>query len=152
MLVIGIGNEMRGDDAAAIHAVRRIRGFNLDHLTAIEHSGDGAWLMELWKHQTDVIVIDAARSESAPGTIHRYEAHRRPLPSDVFGFSTHMVGLSEAIELSRALGELPESLIVYGIEGKTFEINHPMSLEVRFAIDEIVHEICERSIAHETSA
>jgi hydrogenase maturation protease len=147
MLVIGIGNEMRGDDAAGLHAVRRIRGLNLPEINAIEHSGEGSWLMEMWKNQSEVIVIDATQSESTPGTIHRYEAHRHSLPADTFGLSTHMIGLAEAIELSRALGELPKTLIVYGIEGKTFEFNHPLSREASFAINAVVNAIAE-SLSH----
>jgi hydrogenase maturation protease len=143
MLVIGIGNELRGDDAAGIYAARRIREQNLPDVAAIENSGDGARLMEMWKNQDKVIVFDAAQSEAAPGTLHRYEAHRHSLPADIFGFSTHTIGLAEAIELSRALGELPKSLIVYGIEAKNFEMDHPISPEVHAAIDMLVKETTE---------
>jgi hydrogenase maturation protease len=135
MLIIGIGNEMRGDDAAGLIAARRIQDLNLPGITVVEHSGEGASLMETWKNQEEVIVIDAARSKCIAGTIHRYDAHRDSLPADVFAFSTHVLGLAQAIELSRSLGTLPKTLIVYGIEGNDFELNHTISQEVQSAID-----------------
>jgi hydrogenase maturation protease len=42
------------------------------------------------------------------------------LPAQLRGASTHAFGLAEAVELGRALGRLPERLVVYGIEGESF--------------------------------
>jgi hydrogenase maturation protease len=100
-------------------------------------------LMELWKNEAEVIVIDAARSGSPPGTIHRFEAHRDVFPPDVLLFSTHLMGLPEAIELSRALGELPKTLIVYGIEGKSFEINQPISPKASLGVGRFINATAE---------
>jgi len=141
MLIIGVGNEMRGDDGAGIRVARRIREQKLPNLTVLEHSGEGTSLMEAWKHRNQVIVIDAAHSDSPPGTIHRYEIHQKPLPSNLFRFSTHTFGIAEAIELSRALHELPASIIVYGIEAKAFDTGSALSPEVQSAIDFVVDEI-----------
>ena len=132
MLIIGVGNEMRGDDAAGLVAAR---AFHALGVSAVESDGDAASLMQLWKNQPEVIVIDATRSGALPGTIHRFDAHLEPLPAAMFGFSTHRVGLPEAVELSRVLGELPAKLIVYGIEGESFEINRTISPRVQVAAE-----------------
>jgi hydrogenase maturation protease len=150
MLVIGIGNEMRADDGAGIYAVRKIREKHLPDVKAMEHSGEGTSLIELWKHQDQVIVIDAASSGSQPGTIHRYEAHRKSLPANLFRFSTHTLGLAEAIELSRVLRELPASLIVYGIEANTFDTGSALSPEVHSAIDIVLNEIISEKETNRT--
>ena len=45
----------------------------------------------------------------------------QPLPAHFAHTSTHAFGVAEAIELARALRQLPSSLVVYGVEGTTFE-------------------------------
>ncbi|HXG91676.1 MAG TPA: hydrogenase maturation protease [Blastocatellia bacterium] len=77
--------------------------------------------MEAWSGANRVVIIDAARSGAAPGTIHQLDAHAQRMPERFFHYSTHAFSLAEAIDLARALGQLPSDLIVYSIEGKTFE-------------------------------
>jgi hydrogenase maturation protease len=47
--------------------------------------------------------------------------------------STHRLGLAEALELARALGRLPSSIVVHGIEGARFGPGLPLSPEVASA-------------------
>jgi hydrogenase maturation protease len=51
--------------------------------------------------------------------------------------------LAEAIGLARALNQLPNKLVAYGIEGKNFESGAALSTEVRAAVDEVVSRIRE---------
>ncbi len=111
------------------------------HVTVIEASGEGATLMEAWKGYERVIVIDATSSGSSPGTIHRFEAHREPLPARFFHYSTHAFSVAEAIEMARALGHLPPEIIVYGIEGKHFVAGEGFSPEVENAASLVVDRV-----------
>ena len=133
-VIIGMGNEYRGDDAAGLIVARRLGG------GAIESSGDGAALIEAWRGAEVVIVIDAARSGAPAGTIHRFDARERELPREAFA-STHAFGLAEAVELSRALGELPPRMIVYAVEGAGFDAGAGLSPEVERAIGVLVERI-----------
>lgn len=93
-----------------------------------EESGDGARLMELWKGFDVVVLIDAVKSGAGPGTVHRFEAHASPLPILLFQeSSTHLFGIPHAIELARAMNQLPAKLFVYGIEGECFDEGTEMS-------------------------
>src|SRR5262245_29698091 len=103
-LIIGIGNEYRGDDAAGLVVARRLRVIAAGSGTVIEQSGDGASLMEAWQGAGAVFVIDAAVSGAAPGTIRRFDAGARQIPKGPFRRSTHAFSLAEAVELARAMG------------------------------------------------
>ena len=135
-LIIGIGNEYRGDDAAGLIAARRLKERLADSVTVLEQGGDGAALMEVWRGAETVIIIDAATSGAPPGTILRFEANARQIPQETFRCSTHAFGVVEAIELARALGRLPRRLVVYGIEGKNFAAGARLSTEVEQAVGE----------------
>jgi hydrogenase maturation protease len=141
LLIIGIGNAYRGDDAVGLAAARKLKEEGLPGLVVIEESGDGAALMELWKDAEAVIVVDAIQSGAEPGTVHRFDAHARPIPTELFRCSTHAFGLAEAIELARALDQLPPRLMVYGIEGKHFEAGMGLSSEVERAAEDVVEQV-----------
>jgi hydrogenase maturation protease len=97
--------------------------------------------MEVWRGAETVIIIDAVASGAPPGAIHRFDAARRPIPKGAFPCSTHAFGVAEAIELSRALGEFPRCLVVYGIEGKNFATGVGLSPEVEKAACEAVRRV-----------
>ena len=64
------------------------------------------------------------------------------LPADFFRKPTSgEFGLAEAIELGRALGELPDRLTVYGIQTATLAPTDVLSEEVAKAADELAARI-----------
>jgi hydrogenase maturation protease len=143
ILVIGVGNAYGGDDAVGPIVVQRLKDRVLGYVTVIEHTGDGAALMELWIGAPSVIVIDAASSGAAPGAVRRFEAHLAPLPAKVFRHSTHAFGVPEAIEMSRALNQLPPRLIVFAIEGRNFAAGAGLSPDVENSIPIVIKQILE---------
>lgn len=139
ILIIGVGNEYRGDDAAGLLAARKLRNYDLKGIEVIENNGDGAELIEKWSGRKKVILIDAVQSGSKPGTIHEFSAPGFILPSELFKFSTHLFSVPQAIYLSASLGNLPQELTIYGIEAFSFESGTKLSAEVEIAVNNIVH-------------
>ncbi len=129
-LVIGTGNDHRGDDAVGLLVARRLR--TRPNLNAVvrEHNGDGTTLMEAWAGAKKVIIVDAAHSGAAPGTIYRFEVANDEVPTTLFSHCTHTFGVAEGIELARALKQLPPQLVLYGIEGARFDLGASLSNEV----------------------
>lgn len=141
--VIGVGERYRCDDAVGLAVAERLRA-SLDRSTIeiMTASGEGTDLMERWRGVDTAIVVDAVGSEDEPtGTIHRWEAHAGPLPTEIFPQSTHLFSLPQAIELARVFGELPRRLIVYGIVGADFRMGEGLSSTVRDTIDDVVRRI-----------
>lgn len=139
--VIGIGNEYRGDDALGLLVVRKLAERKLAGIEIIEASGEGTELIELMKDAPAAILVDAARSGAAAGTILRFEMGNSPLPGNFSAHSTHAFGIAEALEMARALNQLPPRLIVFGIEGQNFELGSEMSQEIRMGIEHAVDMI-----------
>lgn len=139
--VLGLGNEFRGDDGAGRVVARRLRETALPGVAVREESGEGAALMDAWKDADAVILVDAVQSGAAPGTIHRLDASRVPVPSRFFHYSTHAFSVAEAVELARALNQLPPRLIIYGVEGKDFAAGEKLSPEVAAAVDELLARV-----------
>jgi hydrogenase maturation protease len=87
----------------------------------------------------DLIIIDAVVRGAAVGTIHLW--HGIPPVSNRVAMSSHGMGLGEAMRLAKTLGRLPNTLRVYGIEGKTFEIGSPVSYEVHESVETLAWQI-----------
>ena len=134
---------MRGDDAVGLLAARRIRQEVGDHVEVIEAEMAGVDLVELMKGAHGAILIDAARSGQAPGTIHRLDASAGPIGGRIFPRSSHALGTVDALELGRAMGTLPAMVIIYGVEAGNVETGQPLSPQVAKALDEVVELIVQ---------
>ena len=138
--VVGVGNDMRGDDAVGLVVARNLREL-LPEADVIERSGEPADLLEALGDGVEaVVLVDAVSSGAPPGEVHRVDATEAALPFAASA-STHGLGLAETIELGRALGRLPARLLVYGIEGRTFEVGAPLSPEVARAAVAVAAEL-----------
>lgn len=133
MVVIGIGNAFRRDDGAGLAVARRLEG--RPDITVCSHHGEGTGLMALWRGRGRVVVIDAASSGAAPGTVLRLAADA--IPAEMRFFSSHAFGLAEAVAMARALGELPAEFTVIAIEGADFSAGEGLSEAVAAAVDEV---------------
>ena len=138
ILVIGVGNEYRSDDAVGLVVARRLRQLSLGNVTVIEESGEGTDLMESWKGADTVIIVDAASSGAKPGTIHRIDARAQRIPTGLLRYSTHAFSVGEAVELARAMNRLPPRMVVFGIEGERFDEGTVLSRAVQGSVDIVV--------------
>lgn len=139
-LVIGIGNEFRGDDAAGPTVARGIRSGE-----TLVRAGASVELVELWSGWDEVIVIDAMRSGAPPGTVSRFDAACERLPRGRF-VSSHAMGFSDVVELARRLGRLPARLIVYGIEAEELTLGAGLSPAVCTAVEQLTAAIDQESL------
>jgi len=137
--VIGVGNDRRGDDAAGLEVVRRLRAHASDGVRIVECADDPLGIIDAWEGADDAIVIDAVRSGAPPGTLHVLEgAQLKGQSLKLRGsMSTHAFGVVDAIELARALGRLPERVRIYGIEGESFVMGSGLSPAVARAVERL---------------
>jgi hydrogenase maturation protease len=135
VVVIGVGNPDRGDDAAGRRVAAALRGVVPAGVVVMESDGDPTTIMDAWTGADRAVLVDAMVSDSRPGTVRRFDATETPLPVSVHLPSTHGMGAAEAVELARSLGRLPPRVLVYGIEGSAFHPGAEMTQAVSDAVD-----------------
>jgi hydrogenase maturation protease len=140
-VVIGVGNELRGDDAAGLVVARRLRERAATQAVVLACEADPAGLLEAWQGAALAIIVDTVVSGAQPGTVQRFDVSSVPLPGRLVGSSTHALGVAEAIELARALRRLPRRTIVYGIEGRSFVTGAALHPSVERAVDETLRRV-----------
>ncbi|HAT1595612.1 TPA: hydrogenase maturation protease [Legionella pneumophila] len=103
------------------------------------HDRPGLRLIELMNSAKVAFLIDAVKSGCAIGTIHRLKNN------EIFAFqnrlSTHEMGVAEALQIGQSLNDLPEDIILYGIEIDNTTFNTALSKSVKKAMREVVIQI-----------
>jgi hydrogenase maturation protease len=126
-LVIGIGNPDRGDDGVGCLVARRIMAAGLTGATVIDHHAEASLLLPHLAAARRAFIVDASVSGTEPGTIRRFDMGTGPLPAIARKLSAHGLDLAEAIELARALGQLPRECVVYTIEVGRCDAGEPLT-------------------------
>ncbi len=143
--VIGVGNDLRGDDGVGPETVRRLRARAVPGIEATVCAADPAALIEAWAGAARAVVVDAMAGGGRPGARARFDAVAAPLPVPAFRGSTHGLGVAEAVELARALSRLPASLIVIGVEGARWDAGAPLGPEADEAVDRVVDDLVKEA-------
>jgi hydrogenase maturation protease len=138
--VIGVGQTMRGDDACGIETVRQWQEKFPETASRREVLVEtselpGLSLLNMIEDVNAVVLVDAVKSSSRPGTILLLE------PAELFAFavdsqSAHGWGVAETLQLSHEVNpaskNIPFKLI--GIEVEQVNMGNCMSRAVREAI------------------
>jgi hydrogenase maturation protease len=145
--LIGLGNRLRGDDAAGPELARLVAE-RAPGTTVIEHEGEPTELIEVWDRAALAIVADAVAPAGHPGRVHRGIGGSAPLPfSPGSPASTHALDLAGTIDLAASLGRLPARLVVYGIEGERFDLgaslSPPVAAALRSLADRVLADLAE---------
>jgi hydrogenase maturation protease len=140
-IVLGIGNLDRGDDAAGRRVARLLRWILPEDIEVAEHDGEATALLARFDGAAAAFLVDACTSGAPAGTVRRFDVSAAPLPEAAFGLSTHGFGLAEAVELARALGQLPPRCVVYAIEGASFAGGAPLSPAVAAAVADVARRL-----------
>lgn len=142
--IIALGNDMAGDDAAALEATRRLEA----RLIALGSDGEldmilagrpGADLLDLLPADVPTVLVDVTRSGAAPGTI--FNLALSELNDAITGerqVSSHGFGPGEALRLGKALGRALPSGRFVGVEGGRFDVGAGLSPAVAGALDAMI--------------
>lgn len=145
-LVIGIGNRWRRDDGLGPRVLDELADRLPDSVELLLLDGEPARLISAWRDRPWALVIDAVHAGEPPGTIQQLDGlslEGRALPSA----SSHAAGLQAAVELGRAIDQLPQALTVVGVEPSDVGHGEGLSDPVARALDQVVTIIEEEVMA-----
>jgi len=147
ILLIGIGQSLRGDDAAGLEAVRLWQASYLESTPDVQVEFcelPGLDLLSLLAGTSTAILVDAVVSGAAPGTIHCLD--REQLAAFIPGSnSAHGWGVAETLALGSQVDPqaLPGKIILIGIEASQMELGAGLSREVKNALGDMARFIQE---------
>lgn len=99
----------------------------------------GISLLTRLNRDATIFLIDAIKSGAEVGKLHRYT--NLHINSAAIGFSTHGLGIIQALELGAVLGELPKHIIIYGIEIGEIVLQTTFSQTIQKAVQDLTEII-----------
>jgi hydrogenase maturation protease len=149
ILVLGIGQSLRGDDAAGLEAVHLwlTRYPESAAEVRVEYSElPGLSLLELFEDQEAAIIVDAVQASASAGRVIYLDTTGLASFSPGTG-SGHGWGVAETLQMGRSLYPWLEKcqITLIGIVGKDFKMGTGLSLEVRKGLEEAA-DLLEREI------
>ncbi len=152
--VIGIGQTLRGDDAAGLKAAhlwyenyqaKLIR----PGVKVVQAYLPGIGLFGLMASSRVAILVDAVRSGAEPGTIQRINEDQL----SAFGSGSHSGhgwGVAETLVMGRQLDlpEMPARLVLIGIEAGQLNLGETLSPQVQAALPEAA-KLIEQAVLDE---
>jgi hydrogenase maturation protease len=143
-LVLGIGNDILGDDGVGIHVARAVaRKISAKEARVEETGAGGLSLLELIKGHEQLIIADAILTDNTQvGKIHRLTL--KDLAKTNNSITPHDAALVTTLEIGHSLfpGEMPREVVVYGVQTSNVEqFSGKMTPAVKAAVPEVVRLI-----------
>jgi hydrogenase maturation protease len=138
ILLLGVGNDILGDDAVGLLAARALRDEFQDTVDIVEAAMGGLQLMELLEGYKKVLILDAIVTAEHPyGTI--LELSKEEFKHTV-AIAPHMVSLPESLQLAEELGiPFPDEIRILAMEIEDpYELREGLSPSVAEALPEMV--------------
>lgn len=149
-LIIGLGNELYGDDGVAIHVIRQLKKEkkNLkrdlppsEEIDLEECPLSGLSLLEVITGYDRLIIVDTIKKDNPQtGRIHHLKVKDlRHIP----GPSPHYVSVPQTLEIGKKLGlRVPEEIKIIAVEAKNmYNLGEGLSLRMTEALPSIIQEV-----------
>jgi hydrogenase maturation protease len=142
-VVLGLGNSLRTDDGAGIHAVRRLsaHGRLPKGVEAIDGGTLGLDLLPELRGVSHLLVLDAVETGSLPGTLSTFTgAELSSLPASK---SVHLLGLTDLLGAMHLLGDSPSQVVLLGVQPGSID----WGTELTPAVDAVLKDLVEIALA-----
>lgn len=128
ILVLGIGNILLEDEGIGVHVVERLQSrYRLPaNITVLDGGTSGMTLLDDIAACEHLLIVDCARLDGPPGTIHEFQGNAVPAFFQQ-RISPHQIGLSDLLAAAALIDALPAELSLIAIEPESIELGTEMS-------------------------
>jgi hydrogenase maturation protease len=144
-LVLGIGNTLLTDEGVGVRMLAYLET-NYPDLPAVEYLDGGtlSFTLAAWIEEADnLVVIDAARLDSAPGTVRVFEGEDMDRFAGRTKRSVHEVSLGDLLAMAHLTDTLPQHRALVAIEPAEIDWGSRLSDAVERALPEAAGRVAE---------
>src|SRR5512143_2132560 len=142
VLVLGIGNVLMTDDSVGIRVINELeRRFRFpENVELLDGGTSGIELLSYIVNRDYLIIVDAIKSDFPPGTVVRVEGEDVPAKF-MTRISPHQLGLSDLLAAASLTGDVPENMVLFGMEPKRIELGFELSDEVKANFEKLLETV-----------
>jgi hydrogenase maturation protease len=138
--IIGIGNPLRKDDGVGIILLKRLQQRKKEfpkNLEFIDGGTGGMNVLHLLARFKMVLIVDAVDFHGQPGEARSFTLKDIQSKKAQVQLSTHESDFLNVLRLSKKLKELPQTLVIFGVQPR--DISHGMGLskEIELVLDDL---------------
>ena len=144
IVILGVGNVLLKDEGVGIHVIHALQDSLLPdnvHLEIID-GGTSPNVFHLLERADKLIIIDAVRGGSDPGSVYRFRADD-VIPEGKDIVSLHQVGLLESLEMMEHMENKPKDVVIIGVEPKEMGWGLELSSELEQTVPQIVEVVLQ---------
>lgn len=150
VLIVGVGNELLGDEGLGVHVARSLLRLQSQHALPprVDVLEAGTALLDVlpeMSRHSRVVIVDAIRAGREPGTIYRAEVGPSLLGNAeaICPLSLHHWDLMETLRVGQTLGLLPRQLTLFGAEPESLSPGTELSPRLAQAAERIAAMLVE---------
>ena len=138
--IIGIGNILRKDDGVGIVLLERLQKQKKElpkNIEFIDGGTGGMNLLHLLAQFDIVLLIDAVDFKARPGQARVFRLKDIQSQKKPVMMSTHDPDFLNLLRLSQELKELPETLVIFGVQPRNVSHGMGLSKEIETVLDDL---------------
>jgi hydrogenase maturation protease len=141
--VIGVGNELMGDDAIGPHIVKELMARQVlpEEVLLIDEGRGGMRLVHHIREMEKVLIIDAADIGKDPGEFTVFRPEEVESIKDLSGTNIHEWDLLKMLELSKMMGECPEDVLILAIQPDDLEWGKSISSILMARVEDYIDKV-----------
>lgn len=150
ILVLGIGNLLKGDDGVGVRVVEALERQRLPRgVECLDGGTGGPSLIAHFEGLRALVIIDAVNLDRPPGSIRAFGLEEIEDAESTARFSLHELGIMPMLELARQIGRLPPVVRIVGVQPERFdralELSPAVEAAVPKAVEVVLKEIADLS-------
>jgi len=148
-LVLGLGNPLMADEGIGTEIIKKLQSASEKFPEAdfIDAGTGGLSILYKLQGRKNVVIIDCAKMNTAPGTIKKFTPQQVRSIKTVNDLTLHDVDIFKVVELAVKMDSAPQNIVFFGIEPKEILPRLGLSDELAARIDEYVR-IIEQEISN----
>jgi hydrogenase maturation protease len=144
VLVLGIGNPLRGDDGIGPRVIKALNRRGLpEGATALDAGTGGLDLLQILGGWERAVIVDASDIGREPGQFVRFTPDEARFVGSEDMTSLHNAGLAEVLALADAVGQPLPELVIFGVQPGKIDWGEGLSPTVEAALPSLAYAVLE---------
>ena len=133
-LVLGLGNTIMTDDGIGPKVIEQLAKCTLmEDVSLLDGGTLGLDLLPYLEGIKRLIIVDAVELAQSPGTVVMLTGDQVPIALET-KLSPHQMGMKDLLAVARLMGQLPDEIILIGIQPADLEMGTELTPEVAAAL------------------